>query len=297
MITIKNVVSEYAKIPQSKLPEELKSDQFQLIKDSVDLYGEGSEKLDNYINLFVSELNKIVQNEEKLPIIKSSTKVKERIKINPEKVKAKRGKKPPMPKTPKPKAKREEKQKGKPVGDFDLSIKFIRSFLMLANKVVDKKRILNLYKAIEKAAVELKIRKTDTYAGEVKFIANELKEAYNNSGQKSLKIELQVSDKKVNELKAIANSVRIMPSVRFIKMYINLLDKNTFSAAKTLQTRIINALNKGEIAKSDTHYSKIQMILTNLRKYVEQGANIYPSETDLKGLAGIAGISIPKKKA
>jgi len=155
-------------------------------------------------------------------------------------------------------------------------------------------------KRIEKAAAELLIRKTSAHAGHIEYIANKLRETYNGSRAELLTVEAGAA--KLAELKALTGTERVLASVRLLKRYVNLIDKNTPTKSKKLLEDIERALFKsGSVSDKDVHYEKLLEVYRTLRRHVEQGANIYPSEAKLRGLAGFLGMVVPagmsKKKA
>jgi hypothetical protein len=308
MITVNNIKKEYPKINQKILPDTLKKGEYKELKEMLDLYGAGSDKVDEYIETFVSQLNAAVKasrgkDEKPKPKSNGSTSAKGKTKPKAKpKTKAKTKAKPKTKTTTKAKAKtrkktvrKKKKSTAKSVGSVDLQLRIIKSFTLLANKKADRKRVLNLYKRIEKAAAELRIRKTSKYANEISYISDKLKEAYNN--QKGSTIEISVSAAKLKELKALGNSQKVLTSTRLIKRYVNLYDKNDRTKAKRLYDAVQKAFQQGKIPKSDINYDKMKTVQKRLRQYLEQGANLHPSQTELRGLAGTVGFVIPPVKA
>jgi len=291
MITVKNILSSYPKISQTDLPAELKNKEFKFVQEWHDLYGQGSPKVDEFIDAFVMRLNVIVGQ--------AKPKTKPKVKTKTTRIKS-----TPKPKTKKRKVVRKVTRKkkvvkkpvGKAVGTVSLELSLIKSFTLLANKAVAETRILNLYKRIEKAAVELKIRKTSKHASHIRYISQKLADAYNSKTKTATKV-ISVSKAKLDELKSLATSQRIMGSVRLIKRYVGLYGKNDWTKANTLLNAINKQLADKKITKSNIHYDKIIKIKKNLTRFIEQGANLHPNQTELKGLAGIAGCSIGRKSA
>jgi len=306
MITTKNIKKEYPKIEQKILPDTLKKNEYKELEEMLDLYGAGSDKVDEYIDTFVSQLNsalKASRAKDEKPKPKSNGSSSTTTRPKP-KTKKKTGRKTgtktkvkTKSKTRKKSTRKKKKSTAKGVGSVDLQLKIIKSFTLLANKKVERSRVLNLYKRIEKAAAELRIRKTSKYAAEIKYISDKLKDAYNN--QKG-NIEIAVSAAKLNELKKLGNSEKVMPSVRLIKRYVNLYDNNDRTKAKRLYDAVQKAFDKGDIPKSDINYGKMKTVEKRLRQHLEQGANLHPNQTELRGLAGTVGFVIPppaKKKS
>lgn len=187
------------------------------------------------------------------------------------------------------------KDTSKKVGNVDLQVTLIKSFALMQGKDKTKKQTLNLYKRIEKAATELKIRKTSKYANEIKYISDKLKDYYNNTeGDLETIISVSISEKKYNELHKIAYSERQKTSVMLIKRYVGMYGlKDADRRAENLIKAIRSAYNKGKITKDDMYYSKIKAIESNLEAYLLKSKDLHPTGFDLKGLAGIAGIKLP----
>ncbi len=59
MITVENIISEYTGIDQAILPDALKKDEFEFIRENIDLYNE-DDTIKKYIDTFVEKLNEFV---------------------------------------------------------------------------------------------------------------------------------------------------------------------------------------------------------------------------------------------
>ena len=201
---------------------------------------------------------------------------------------------------PKQKPVQKKKDTSKKVGNVDFQVTLIKSFVLMNGKDKTQKQVLNLYKRIEKAATELKIRKTSKYANEITYISNKLKDYYNNAdGNLETIVSVSISEKKYNELHKIAYSERQKTSVMLIKRYVGMYGlKDADKRAENLIKAIRSAYNKNKITKDDLYYNKIKAIESNLEAYLLKSKDLHPTGFDLKGLAGIAGIklSVPEKK-
>lgn len=281
MINIRNIKTEYPKINQSILPKALKQDEFEFVSENLDLYTD-DEDIKKYIDTFILKLNEVSAKNTKIS----------------------KPKKPTKKATTKPKAKTSTKKKKtakrelntKSVGNVDLQVTIIKSFVLMQGKEKTATQILNLYKRIEKSATELKIRKTSKYAKQIMYVSEFLKDSYNDS-----KFNIQIPTKKFNELYDIAYSEKQKDSVRLIKRYVGMygLEDNvrTEKRAENLLKAVKSALSKKKITKSDMYFEKIKTIENNLEAYLLKNKNLHPSGLDLRGLAGIVGIAVPKKKA
>jgi len=183
----------------------------------------------------------------------------------------------------------------KNVGNVDLQITLIKSFVLMHGKQKTEANILNLYKKIEKAATELKIRKTSKYAKEIMYVSEFLKDSFNDR-----KFDVAIPTKKYNELYDIAYSEKQKDSVRLIKRYVGMYgleeNKQTEKRATNLLKALKSALSTKKITKSDMYFDKIKKIQANLEAYLLKSKNLHPNGIDLHGLAGIAGMIVPPEK-
>lgn len=251
-INIKNIVSEYPKIKQGSLPDALKQDEFDFVSENLDLYNDDTD-IKKYIDTFVSKLNEVAGkvNENKKPVTKKKATSKKTndlaskiAEINNKKTSAKKGSsksnnnilvvkpahgrgaktKEETKKTKRSSSPKKKADNSKKVGSVDLQVTFIKSFVLMHGKEKTKKQVLNLYKRIEKAASELKIRKTSKFADEIIFVSNFLMELYNeNEGKLDLLLDIEIPEKKYNELYEIAYSEKQRTSVALIKRYIGMI--------------------------------------------------------------------------
>jgi hypothetical protein len=282
-LTINNISKEYPRLDQKALPGPLKKTEFNFVKENMDLYND-DETIKEYIDTFVSKLNQYASKQK--PSKKSTEK---------KTVKAKSTKK----KTVQKKETAKPKQNSKQVGNVDLQVSLIKSFVLMHKKPKTKKQIVNLYKRIEKAATELKIRKTSKYSDEIKFAAQFLQKTYNETEGGSGKIiKMCIPEKEYEKLYAIAYSEKQMLSVTYIKRYVGMYGaEDMYERADRLLTNINNALDKKKITSSDLYYDKLRTIQKVLESFVsKENALLYPESINLKGLSGIADIEISKKK-
>jgi len=288
MITVKNIASEYPKISQVKLPTALKKSEFDFVKENLDLYND-DDTIKEYIDTFVSKLNEIAGKSEKKTVKKASKKTS--VKKTKAKAKSKR--------TSKRKTAPKPVTNTKSVGNVDLQVTLVKAFVNMHNKPKTKKQILNLYKRIEKAATELKIRKTSKHADEIKFAAKTLQKAYNETaGNAEKNVKIMIPEKNYENLYAIAHSEKQKLSVSYIKRYVGMYgNENMFDRADRLLKSINNALKKKTITSKDLYYDKIKSIQKVLDSFItKEDAVLFPESINLKGLSGIAGTEIYKKK-
>ena len=291
MLTVKNINTEYPKISQAKLPTVLKKSEFDFVKENLDLYNDDNT-IKEYIDTFVAKLNEVASKSK--PKAEKKTSKKSSVK-KPAKKKA----------APKKKASSKRKTSSKPktntksVGNVDLQVTLIKSFVNMHNKAKTKKQVVNLYKRIEKAATELKIRKTSKHAGEIKYAAQTLQKAYNETkGNSETIVKIKIPESKYENLYNIAHSEKQKLSVGYIKRYIGMYGaKDMYDRADRLLKTINNALKNKKVTSSDLYYDKIKTIQKVLNSFItKEDAVLYPESINLKGLSGIAGVDVPKKK-
>ena len=135
MITVENIISEYSGIDQSILPEALKNEEFEFIRENIDLYND-DETIKKYIDTFLEKLNEVIN------------------KHTPEKKgKEKKSQSPKAPKEPVIE-KRPTEETTNAVEKVSLEVFFIKRYVGLHGKTKDKSQILNLLNSLQKAIIE-----------------------------------------------------------------------------------------------------------------------------------------------
>lgn len=166
-------------------------------------------------------------------------------------------------------------------------LRFIRRFVNLDGKTKTKEEILSFINGLQKAILEKKIRKTSSYAEHIKYIQDRLIDTYNSMGAK---IALELKPETHEKLKQIANDEKVMPSVSFIKRYINLNGKAGMKEKAKLLLGLINrAYEKGDINDRDPYIIEMHEIKKNMENYLsEKGVKVLEIEKNtLSGLEGI----------
>ena len=197
----------------------------------------------------------------------------------------------------KPKA---EKPHSKPKGKPDLfqpsmveripeELRFIRRFVNMNGKAKSKDDILRFVNTLQKAILEKRIRKTSSHVEHIRFIQDTLIEAYNNMG-KTITISLKPETFEV--LKKACDDEKVMPSVSYIKRYINLNGKaGTKEKARLLLGQINRAYQQGKIDDRDPYVVEMHEIKKNLENFLsEKAIKVLEIEKNtLHGLQGIIG--------
>ena len=193
-----------------------------------------------------------------------------------------------------------EKPHSKPKGKPDLfqpsmveripdELRFIRRFLNMNGKAKSKDDILRFVNTLQKAILEKRIRKTSSHVEHIRFIQDTLIEAYNNMGKT---ITISLKQETFEALKKAADDEKVMPSVGFIKRYINLNGKaGTKEKARLLLGQINRAYQQGKIDDRDPYVVEMHEIKKNLENFLsEKAVKVLEIEKNtLHGLQGIIG--------
>ena len=279
MITIENVLAEYQNIPQEMLPTALQETEFEFISENLDLYHE-DDTIKQYIDTFIEKLNQVV--------------AKEHIEIEHKQPKEK-----PV-KASKPKAEKQSKQKAEPKvpeitpDDVDFispEVRFIKRFVGLHNKEKDKAAIMSFIKALQRAIIEKRIRKTSGYADIIEKIQHQLIECYNDMAKT---VKITIKPESLAKYEKITKSEQVSAIVKFVKQYISIHGKSDVKPkARALYNRYDKAFNNGDISYQDVRYKEVHAISQSLIAYLQDRTEtVEIKETELHGLMGLAGISI-----
>ncbi|MES1181644.1 MAG: hypothetical protein ABUL44_02505, partial [Flavobacterium sp.] len=284
MITTDNYFTEIEKIRVSSLPETLRKSHEFVVKSTSngntwDTY-HNNETIRKVINLYFEKLNQYLKGSE--PSAKphqqaeSKTKKQKSIKVKKtaEKIKVKLAKQKP----------KSQRRPSKKVEHIREEVKFIKRFVGLHNKVKSPNSILALIKSLQKAIVQKLIRKASPLAKEIQAIQDKLVNLY-NSMKGDLKIE--INDKELSKLVAIAGGEEVYPSINIIKRYIGMQGKEAeHNKIDSFIKQIDSSLNKRKVTEDDPYLDKVRTILNTLKK-VKSGDTISMAKAELNGLEGI----------
>jgi hypothetical protein len=278
-ITVNNIVDQYPQI-KVDLPLSLNQDEFEFIRDNIDLYS-ADETIKKYIDTFVEKLNAFLAR---------SGKKGEKPTFKPAKAKPVANKK-----TVKPKKKEVKKDVPEivPIEHFIVEEKFLKRYLLLDGKTKTKSQVLNFIKALQKAIVEKQIRKTSRYAAKVEHIQKELIKLYEKNTRNEFKVELE--GKIAEELRKLFEKKKVRLSVTYIKRFIGFYGNKEKEKAERLLALIEKAIKNEKILKNDPYYDRVLEIKKALENYLDKGT-VSISESEIRGLAGMAGIYAPKPK-
>jgi len=282
MITVNNLITEYPKINQDSLPDALKQEEFEFIRENIDLYAEDDD-IKKYIDTFVAKLNQV---EDKKLEKKSETPEKPNSTVK--KVKPKKQEE----KQPKP-IKSKPEFDGEMVERIEPEIAFIRQYVNMDGKVKSKDQVLAFLRSLQKAITERIIRKTSKYAEEIREIqANLVMLANKHANQFTISID----DKKFDRLSKLAKSESVMPCVKFVKVFLSLQGK---SGVKDKAKKLLADIEKATMNPGEAMKHKISDVKKSLCDYLS-GKKEVPeiSESTLNGLQGLAGCECdsPKEK-
>jgi DNA repair protein RadC len=284
MITIENLIQEYPGINQDSLPDVLKQDEFEFIKENIDLYND-DETIKKYINTFVEKLNEVLAKKD------TKAKSEEEVKHPSKAAKSKPEKKPKEPE----KKQAASDDSAKQVEKLMLEVSFIKRFVRLHGKTIEKSSILSLLNALQKAIVEKRIRKTSIYANEIKNIQNQLIKCYNQMGNT---IEINIDEKTLSHYSIIVHSQKAMLSVTYIKQYIGLHGKQDVKEkSKSLLEKIEKAIESGKITSNDPYWNEISEIKSSLESYINDKSKAPAiKESTLNGIMSWLAKRQQKKK-
>jgi hypothetical protein len=167
-------------------------------------------------------------------------------------------------------------------------IRFMRRYLSLNNKRKTKEDLLRFINSLQRSMLEKKIRKSSPYSKQILYIQDKLISTYNEMPKSQL---MQVSDKVLNEFKALINSEKVIPAIQFIKRYITLNGRyDVKDKAQKLISAIRKAIEKKKLPKSDRYSALVTgQIFKNLNTYITSKSQKVLSieQTELNGLNNV----------
>lgn len=198
-------------------------------------------------------------------------------------------KKPKATQAPKTKTVPQEETEGpERVKHLSAGIPLIKSLLGLHEKKVEAKRLIYLFRRIEKALVEDKLQ---AFRDEVEEIRDKLADKLNKL-EKAKTAQISVNTALREALESIVSSEALWESIPLIKRFIGLKgDKPPREKAERLLKAIQRKFEKGSILASDPNQGKLKEIEKYLSKYLaSKSATIGVSSVALNGLAGVVGM-------
>ena len=284
-ITIHNLKD----VPRSEIPKEGQK-AYDLYLLTIEHFGEPDQwEHDEEVTSRITAVYKLIDylNKQREKEGKKNTTTKQAEKSEATAKKAKRKSAKPQRGRPKSKEKNTTKKKtssARQVPVIDPQISILRSFYLMLDKDIPRKRVLSLYKKIEKLATEKVIRKKDKYAKEIERISEILADAYNQGGD-PVYISLKPEDKQ--KLKEIAYSQKVNPAVRIIKSFLTFLLNPNGDKAEKIISKIDKAIAEKQVKGEDKDK------LLRIRKWTED--YIDGKEIDLEP-SQLQGLLVEKKK-
>lgn len=168
-------------------------------------------------------------------------------------------------------------------------LRFIKRFVNLDGKTKSKEEVLRFINSLQKAIVERRIRKTSTYADQIKYVQERLIEVYNDMKGK---IKFELKPETYEALKKLTGGETVMASIGFIKRYIAMNEKPGMKEkAKQLLGQINRAYDKGKITDNDPYIVEIHELKKNLKAFTTDKSikTLEIEQAALNGLEGILG--------
>lgn len=197
--------------------------------------------------------------------------------------KPKAEKKPKAVRAPKEKTRRTKPaDTGSKVDRTDMSAKFIAEFVKMLDKPVRGTRLVSYLKRLQKAVLDMQIRKRSKYAELVEMIQTNLVRLLNSDSRiSSTTISLSAESRaKFADFFADNNYT----SAKLLKEFVGLQDSYvTAKKAKSLVSRMEKALKDGRIGESDPFKSQVEAAVKKLTK-LDENERMTFSASELRGL-------------
>lgn len=293
MITIDNYFNKEKELDFSSFPEALRKGHGFVSKATAHgsswVSYHSSDAIKKTIDIYLSKLNEYLSSNTKAE--KKQTKKEKQRQEHDEIIQETMRRQGITPKEkPAPKAKdKQPVPQPQMVERIPEELKFIRRFVNLNGKTKTKEDILRFINSLQKAIVEKRIRKTSTYAEQIRYIQGKLIEVYNNMKGK---IHLELKPDTLEKMKALVKEEKVMPSVNFIKAYINMNGKPGMKKkADGLLKRITRMVDKKLILANDPYMNELISITKNLESFLDDPAQktLSIERNELNGLEGILG--------
>lgn len=171
-------------------------------------------------------------------------------------------------------------------------VKLFKRYLRMDGNTVSERQVILLYKAIEKAAVQRTITKESKWKKEIEAMSKDLAETYNdNEG----KFKFVVPEPLKKKIVPAVEQIDELHSVKLIKSFLNFLTNQTIKRAQNLKARIDKEIKNGKVPENDRYMSKLRSISRKLATFINTKKEVALPDTEINGLAGIAGMEVKKK--
>lgn len=289
MITINNYFNKISELDQAALPDALKKGHEFVVKATRDGANwasyHGSETIKKTIDIYLNKLNEFIKNNTKAE--------RKKTKKDKEQEEHKEIIKETMRRQGITDAANHQNEKPlhtpTMVERIPEELRFIKRFVNLNGKTKTKEDILRFINSLQKAIVEKRIRKTSSYAEQIRMIQGKLINVYNTM---KAKITIELKPDTYEKLKELTKEEKVMPTVNFIKSYINMNGKPSMKKkADQLLKRITSMMNKKKIPSNDPYMDQLIQITKNLETFLDNPSmKVLSIETnELNGLEGILG--------
>lgn len=302
MITIDNYFNKIAEIDFSVFPDALKKGHEFVLKatnngSSWTSY-HASDAIKKTVDIYLSKLSEFVKNDNKAAVKQkrnqkqkqSNKEIMQEAMIKQGLINAEGSTKKKVNKSNKTKDAESEPMMVERIPE---ELRFIKRFVNLNGKSKTKDEILRFINSLQKAILEKRIRKTSSYAEQIKFIQNRLIEVYNDM---KTKITIELKPETFESLKKITKEEKVRASVNFIKNYISLNGKPGMKKkADNLLKRITRMVDKKIIPADDPYMDELIQVTKNLEAFLDDPSmkSLSIEKNELHGLEGILGCACP----
>ena len=168
-------------------------------------------------------------------------------------------------------------------------LRFMKRYVLLHGKTKTKEELLRFINSLQKAILEKRIRKTSSYAKEVKYMQDKLIATYNEMGKAIL---IKISDDVVKNFTAITSGEKVLTSIQFIKKYIRLNGKKVDKKeVERLVLQMERATKNKKLKETDAYSKPLKKIFANLNNYLNNMRNepLQIEKSELNGLNELLG--------
>ncbi len=180
------------------------------------------------------------------------------------------------------------------VAHFSEEYKLIRRFWNTIHKEITFRKAQLLYWAFEKAIVSRKVRKTSDKADLFNKVNEKVVALFKLMEGNEVKVikKLEIKDEKLyKEIESFVKGQKVDTAVRLLNRFIGLQGKDI---TKIQATRLLNAIEKASIEKSNRLYDELQKAKKELKTFLDTGKE--PIEPSSQTLSGIEKPSLRVKK-
>lgn len=288
MITIDNYFNKINELDISTFPDALKKGHEFILKATRDGASwtsyHGSETIKKTVDIYLTKLNEFVKNNSKA---ESKQGKKQRDQEEHKEIIKEAMRRQGI--TNNATKKQEPVHNPTMVERIPEELRFIKRFVNLNGKTKTKEDILRFINSLQKAIVEKRIRKTSAYAEQIRMIQGKLINVYNSM---KAKITIELKPETYENLKELTKEEKVMPTVNFIKSYINMNGKPGMKKkADQLLKRITSMVDKKKIPSNDPYMDELIKITKNLETFLNNPSMkvLTIEKSELNGLEGILG--------